>query len=168
MKIATELLINAFLVSKHATYANYVNRCTYKPSYNNTSFITKPVIHFEFILNNALELVQCAKLHPASAKKKCIITEIPNYKDIYNQLFEINHVRVNPNYDNTQIVETFTKTLTELGVPLHNQPNSNSLAICFKPLGEIKETVRFYIKDNNTAIFLANTAKPKLIYTRKS
>lgn len=166
MKIAKELLINAFLVSKNATHANYLNKDNYRPLYNKF-LITKPVIHFEFILNNALQLVQCAKLHPASAKKKCIITEIPNYKDIYNQLFEINHVRVNPNYDNTQIVEAFTKTLTELGVKLYNQPKSNSLAICFKPLGEIKETVRFYIKDNNTAIFLANTAKPKLIYTRK-
>lgn len=166
MKIAKQLLINAFLVSTNTTNFHYY--CSplsytsmFKPALN------KREIHFEFILNDQLQLVQCAKLHPASAKKNWTINEIPNYQDIYNELFEISHVRVNPNYDNTKIIEVFTKTLEELGVKLHNQPKNNSIAICFKPLGELRDTVRFYIKENNTAIFLARTYKPKLVYSRK-
>lgn len=165
MKIAKELLINAFLVSHNTRNFNYLDEYSYTSLYK--SVLTKPVVHFEFILNNKLQLVQCAKLHLASAKKHCTINEIPNYKDIYNELFEISHVRVNPNYDNTEIIKTFTKTLEDLGVTLHNQPKNNSIAICFKPLGEIRDTVRFYIKENNTAIFLASNYKPKLVYSKK-
>lgn len=167
MKIAKELLINAFLVSNNTSSANYyLDEHSYTPL-SKSILTNKPIVHFEFILNNKLQLVQCAKLHPASAKKHCVINEIPNYKDIYNELFEISHVRVNPNYDNTEIIAIFTKTLEDLGVKLHNKPKNNSIAVCFRPLGEITDTVRFYIKESNTAIFLASHYKPKLVYSKK-
>ncbi len=150
MDIGTELLINAFLVS--------VNNClgTHRSS-----------VQFEFILNNKLELLACTKLRTATANKNFTVTELSDHQEIYNILFELNHIRVNPDHNNTQIIGIFTKALTDLGVKIYNPPNQDSLAMCFKPLGSIKDKVRFYIKEDHTIVFLTKTAKPKLIYTNE-
>ncbi len=148
MEIAKEILINAFLVSTTDFLYDY---------------IPKNKVQFEFILNNNLELLDCIKLQTASSKKNFIVTEIANLKEIYNSLFEINHVRIDPHQSNFQIISKFTKVLTDLGVRIHNPPSKDSLALCFRPLGEIKDNVRFYIKEDHNVVFLAKTARPKLI-----
>ena len=151
MKIGTEILINAFLVSA-------------KDFFNKS--IHKHHAQFEFILNNKLELLDCIKLQTATVNKNFTVTELPNYKEIYNVLFEVNHIRINPEYNNMQIITVFTKALAELGVKIYNPPSQDSLAICFKPLGAIKDKVRFYIKEDHNIVLLAKTARPKLVYSK--
>jgi len=151
MKIGTEILINAFLVSAKDFFIN--------------KSIHKDNTQFEFILNHKLELLDCIKLQTATANKNFRITELPNYKEIYNALFEINHIRINPEYNNMQIIKTFTKALTDIGVKIYNPPSQDSLAICYQPLGAIKDKVRFYIKEDHNIVFLAKTARPKLVYS---
>ena len=144
MQTAKEILINAFAVSNK--------------NHN------KQKSQFEFIIDNNLKVLDCVQLltvengSPISMVTKTILCD-----EIYNVLFEVNHVRVNPNLNNNSIIMLITKTLTDLGVTIHNRPSEDSLAICFQPLGEIKDNVRFYIKEDRSIIFLAETARPKLV-----
>lgn len=134
MTIGTEILINACLVLG--------------PGNNRSN------CQFEFILNNNFELLRSIKIQPAFNNKNFIITENANYKNIINNLFEINHIKINPDFNNISIIKIFTKALSELGINIKNPLNLNN----------IKEKIRFYIKENRQVIFLANTAKPKLVY----
>jgi hypothetical protein len=134
MTIGTEILINAYLVLG--------------PDNNRSN------CQFEFILNNNFELLRSIKIQPSFANKNFIVTENANYKNIINNLFEINHIKINPDFNNINIIKIFTKALSELGINIKNPLNLNN----------IKEKIRFYIKENRQVIFLANTARPKLVY----
>ncbi len=130
--ISSEILINATLVAK-GDYADL----------------------YEFVLDDNLHIIEC--VHVASLANGVVIP-IDNFKTKLNQtLFELNHVRVNPRLDNTKIINVLTNALTDIGVAVSNQPDKNSLAVCYKPLGEIKDTVRFYFGADGKTIFLSNT-----------
>jgi len=143
MQTAKEILINAFAVSAK----------------NNL----KHVHQFEFIINHKLKLLECVQLLTATTHNDHTATPIEHNKEIHNVLFELNHVRVNPKLNNDSIISILINELSNIGVKIENKPDNNSLATCFQPLGEIKDNVRFYIKENNKMIFLANTAKPRLV-----
>lgn len=133
-----EILINATMVSKE-DYAQI----------------------YEFVLNEDLKVTEC--VHVASLANG-IVVPIEDYSSkLAKSLFELNHVRVNPRIDNTNIIQALTKALTDIGIRVSKPPTKNSMALCFKPLGEISDTVRFYFDSDASCVFLSPTKNFKLV-----
>lgn len=119
---------------------------------------------YEFVLNSKLQVVECIRI---DSLVHGIISHIDNAAiNLDGMLFELNHVRINPRVDNTKIILCLTNALHEIGVHVSNQPNSDSMAMCFKPLGEISDNVRFYLSEQGKTIFLSPATRPKLIVTQ--
>lgn len=149
---AAEILISAFRVTHPASYTSR----------------TRDI--YEFILNDEMHLIDCFKvLLPARGIRKNIKSQDP-LEDQQNLLegllFELHHVRVNPKRDNTKIIQRLITTLDNIGVPVQKQPTAYDMRICYKPLGEICECVRFYLSGGNKLIFLCPTKGPRLIAYR--
>ncbi len=119
---------------------------------------------YEFILNDELYVTECIKVE---STPKGLISPIKNSKKaLEGMLFELNHVRVNPKLDNSQIIYHLTSALNQIGVKVSNQPHKDSMAVCFKPLGEISESVRFYLNKEGKLIFLSPAMRPRLVYSK--
>lgn len=118
---------------------------------------------YEFVLDDALHVIECVKVDPMAQN---IISPIENAAiTLDGLLFELNHVRVNPSVDNSYIISRLTAALGEIGVQVKNQPSPNSIATCFKPLGEISDNVRFYLNNKTQIVFLSPSMRPKLVKT---
>jgi hypothetical protein len=116
---------------------------------------------YEFILNKKLQVVECVKI---DSLVHGVISRIENVTTtLEGMLFELNHVRINPRLNNIDIINCLTNALKDINVQVSNQPANNSAATCFKPLGEISDTVRFYLSTHNKVVFLSHATKPKLI-----
>lgn len=136
----TEILINSSLVTHDG----------YRESY-------------EFVLDDSLRVIECVKVDPTAQN---IISPIEDAaEELDGLLFELNHVRVNPRVDNTYIINCLTKALNNIGVEVKNQPSKDSMATCFKPLGEISDNVRFYLNNKTQVVFLSPATRPKLVKT---
>lgn len=114
---------------------------------------------YEFILDESLTLLHAGYV-TSLAKETVLPADIANLKGL---LFEWNHVRVNPHVNNTRILVNMADALGKAGVFLRHPPSQDSMAICFKPLGELSDVVRFYIDQNSRLIFLSRAVKLKLI-----
>lgn len=119
---------------------------------------------YEFILNEELAVVECLKVESRARGTIRPLFDIP--RTLAGMLFELQHVRVNPNIDNTTIINGFIDLLKEIGVNVSNPPSKDSMAICFKPLGEISDRVRFYLRNDHKPVFLSPSMRPKLIYCK--
>ena len=120
---------------------------------------------YEFVLDESLHIIECVRVESLS---EGILHPIANFRStLHGVLFELNHVRVNPRLDNTYIIHCLTHALTSIGVNVLNQPNQNSMAVCYRPLGEITERVRFYFKEMGSCVFLCPKAKLKAVPTVK-
>ena len=139
--IATELLINATRVSKDRMIR------------------TEDV--YEFVLNESLQIIEC--VHVESLAEGIIYPVNDFCVTLPQVLFELNHVRVNPRLDNAHIIHCLTTALQEIGVQVNNVPNQNSMAVCYKPLGEITENVRFYFNETGACVFLCPRARLKVV-----
>lgn len=116
---------------------------------------------YEFVLNEDLKVTEC--VHVASLANG-IVVPLENYaSSLSKTLFELNHVRVNPRVDNTKIIKRLTKALVDTGIKVSNPPTKNSMALCFKPLGEISDIVRFYFEADTSCIFLSPSKNFKLV-----
>lgn len=116
---------------------------------------------YEFVLNTKLHVIECIRI---DSLVHGIISPVENAAaSLDGMLFELNHVRINPRVDNTKIINCLTDALHEIGVHVANQPDSDSMALCFKPLGEISDNVRFYLSHQGRVIFLSPATKPKLV-----
>ena len=135
---AEEILINA----SHVTHGDFGNT-------------------YEFVLNTELHVVECVRIESLVHGIISPIDDASNALD--GMLFELNHVRINPRVDNTNIINCLTHALNDIGVRVSNQPGSNSMALCFKPLGEISDNVRFYLSNHGRVVFLSPATKPKLV-----
>lgn len=122
-------------------------------------------LQLEFIFDEQLYLLGSMRLTPATALQKPKVEAIKNLDEIHRVLFELNHIRVNPKLDNHKIITTLTNALVAVGIRINNPASHNSLAMCFQPLGEIQDQVRFYLKENNQVVFLS-TNKPRLTIVR--
>lgn len=132
----TELLINATLVTPF-DYADI----------------------YEFVLNQDLRVTECVRVESLA---EGIVFPVENYRqDMQGTLFELNHVRVNPRLDNTEILSTLTAALAHIGVDVHQPPHPQDMKACYKPLGEITENVRFHFNEMGQCIFLCPRAKLK-------
>ena len=121
---------------------------------------------YEFVLNNKLQVVECVRIDSIIHG---IISPIANTADtLAGMLFELNHVRINPRVDNTSIINCLTNALNNIGVHVANQPDTDSMAMCFKPLGEISDNVRFYLGDYGKVVFLSPATRPKLVAVQQS
>jgi len=119
---------------------------------------------YEFILNEDFQVMECVKIESIS---KNTIRPIRNsIAALDGFLFEMNHVRVNPKLDNTYIIKKLTEALKQIGVEVFNQPRQDSLAVCYKPLGEISDNVRFYLNKEGKLIFLSPSTRPRLVYSK--
>lgn len=136
----TEILINSSLVTHDG----------YRESY-------------EFVLDETLQVIECVKVDPMA--QNIISPIIDAAVELDGLLFELNHVRVNPRVDNSQIINRLTEALGQIGVQVKNQPHQNALATCFKPLGEISDNVRFYLNNKTQVVFLSPSMRPKLVAT---
>ena len=129
----------------------------------NSSLVTHDNVgdSYEFVINDNLQVVECVKV---DSHAHDIINSIDNAAiTLDGLLFELNHVRVNPRVDNTHIINCLTEALNNIGVAVCNPPEADSMALCFKPLGEISDNVRFYLNKKSQVIFLSPSTKPKLV-----
>jgi hypothetical protein len=116
---------------------------------------------YEFVLNENLHVIEC--VHVESLPQG-IIYPVNNFlTQLHSVLFELNHVRVNPRLDNTYIIGQLTGALEDIGVNVYNTPRQESMTVCYRPLGEITENVRFYFSDSGHCVFLCPNAKLKAV-----
>jgi hypothetical protein len=122
---------------------------------------------YEFIVNDHLAVLECVHLEVAHQR---MARPIKNAVAVLEgMLFELHHVRVNPKLNNSAIIRRLIEALNQIGVKVFNQPAEDSLEICYKPLGEISDNVRFYLSPKEgTLVFLSPVMKPKLVYSRKA
>lgn len=137
MKIGKEILINASLVTNDSIIEQY-----------------------EFIIDGTLTIQDSIKVKNL-AKENFQAIEEPEIC-LRGMLFELNHIRVNPSLNNEEIVKNIMKKLNEVGVEVKDPPSQNSISVCFKPLGTINSSVRFYVNHDSSLVFLS-PMQPKLI-----
>jgi len=116
---------------------------------------------YEFVLDQDLNVIECVKIASVTQGVICPIKDVAISLD--GLLFELNHVRVNPRLDNTSIIQKLTIAFSEIGVKVSNAPESDSIAVCFKPLGEMSDNIRFYLKNRGKLVFLSPAMRPKLL-----
>ncbi|HLF66847.1 MAG TPA: hypothetical protein VI522_04445 [Gammaproteobacteria bacterium] len=121
----------------------------------NATLVTQAqeAVFYEFILGADLCVSACGYLESLSKGRVKPIHE--PIKALYGSLFELNHVRVDPSMDNTFILHTLMGALEVAGVHIKNKRSSDFMSICFKPLGELSDIVRFYIAQDAGLVFLS-------------
>lgn len=134
MKQATELVINSTLLTEEVSATFY-----------------------EFVLGPGLEVVECGCIESLSQNRLRHITD--PVKMLTGRLFEFNHVRINPEADNTLILARLAKALEQSGVKINHPAHRNDLKMCFKPLGELSDIVRFYVNAQGRLTFLSSSVK---------
>lgn len=118
---------------------------------------------YEFVLNEHLQVVECVRIDSLA---EGIINPVEDAESsLEGLLFELNHVRVNPKVDNTCIIDKLTKALENIDVNVSDPASADSMAVCFKPLGEISDNVRFYLRNSGKLVFLSPATRPRLIST---
>lgn len=121
---------------------------------------------YEFVLNHELRVIECVRVESLADG---IVFPVDNFrKTLQGVLFELNHVRVNPRLDNTEILDKLTDALEHIGVVVHQPPHQKDIQMCYKPLGEINENVRFYFNELGNCVFLCPKAKLKAVSTVNS
>ena len=116
---------------------------------------------YEFVLNEELNVVECGRVDMEGHEK---VHVLKNFNlTLKDDLFELNHVRVNPNIDNDQILDNLTNALLSSGVDINNSPEEDFMSFCFKPLGELSDIVRFYVQFNSNLVFLSNSVKLQVV-----
>ncbi len=116
---------------------------------------------FEFVLDLSLKVVDCCYIPSVSQKT---ITRIHDYSDsLKGDLFELNHVRINPKLNNELILYRFKKSLQKSGIEIKNPPDEILMAICYKPIGELTGIVRFYLSEDSHLVFLSHAVKLSIV-----
>lgn len=116
---------------------------------------------YEFVLNDSMYVIECVRVESLA---EGVIYPVNNYLgQLQNTLFELNHVRVNPKVDNTHIIQILTEELMRIGVEVMNPPTKESMTMCYRPLGEITENVRFHFNESGKCTFLCPNAKLKIV-----
>ena len=116
---------------------------------------------FEFVLDEQLQLIECG--HIKSLVEGKIVPVLDFATAYHGVLFELNHVRVNPQVDNSKILAALTQELEQAGAFVNNVPSQDMLAACFKPIGELTEIVRFYPTCRKKLVFLTKSVQLKSV-----
>lgn len=136
MNIGKEILINA----SHVTHNSFGDT-------------------YEFIINEELKIIDSVQISSLTKTRLTPIKEPEVYLE--EMLFELNHVRVNPRVDNKYIIGKFIEKLEKVGISVTNTPDNDSISLCYKPLGEINSSVRFYVNHKKNIVFMSPN-QPKL------
>ncbi len=121
---------------------------------------------YEFVLNQDLEAIECVRVESLA---EGIVFPVDNFQRTLSKvLFELNHVRVNPRVDNQYIIQKLTQALHQIGVGVKHPPQPDLMAICYRPLGEITDNVRFHFDIDGKLIFLSPVFKPVLVHSLKN
>ncbi len=116
---------------------------------------------YEFVLDLSIKVIDCKHISSVSQKRAVCVKNFAT--ELKGVLFELNHVRINPKVNNELILFRFKKCLQKSGVKISNPPDEILMAICYKPIGELSDVVRFYIDDNNQLVFLSKAVKLSLV-----
>ena len=129
----------------------------------NSSLVTpcNEALFYEFVLNEQLTVIECGFVESLAQGLVTRIDDFPHRLE--GMLFELNHVRVNPKLDNTKVLAKLAQSLEESGVYICNPPSVDMMAMCFKPLGELSDIVRFYLSYQNKLIFLSQSVRLRRI-----
>lgn len=120
---------------------------------------------YEFVINQDLKVIECVQVESLADG---ISFPVENYRaQLGGVLFELNHVRVNPRLDNSEIIHALTSALEGIGVGINHPPSQDSMALCFKPLGEINDNVRFHFENDGYFHFLTPSVKLKIIHNQE-
>jgi hypothetical protein len=65
------------------------------------------------------------------------------------------------------IIGHLTDALRNIGVEISNPPGQDSIALCFKPLGEITDNVRFYFDADGQITFLTPSAHLHIVHDQR-
>lgn len=109
---------------------------------------------FEFILNEELNLLKSFQVQNVTPTNTFKITPIIKIEDLCRKLFELNHIKINPQFNNANIIKTLSHKFTQLGLKLEGIPSSKDLASYYQPLGKINHKIRFYLNETGNIIFL--------------
>jgi hypothetical protein len=168
MNIGTEILINASLITHDSIIETY-----------------------EFIIDDSLTIKDSIKVknlpqqHGASSaprvvdiKSKKAVAPVVDVEEQYTDadlldsmdgnntmdgmLFELNHVRVNPRFNNEVIIKHIINKLKEVGVSVNETATQGAISMRFKPIGEINSSVRFYVNQDQMLVFMS-PMQPKLV-----
>jgi len=121
---------------------------------------------YEFVLNNSLIVTESVCVESVAENKVKHIFNAPI--TLQDMLFELNHVRVNPRVNNDDIINILTEALNNIGISVYNPPTNKDIASCFKPMGEISSSVRFFLNPSDgRVVFLSPHSKPKLVDVNK-
>ena len=121
---------------------------------------------YEFVLNQDLQAIECVRVESLA---EGIVFPVDNFhKTLSRVLFELNHVRVNPRVDNKFIIYKLTQALQDIGVGVKHTPPADTMAVCYRPLGEITDNVRFHFNIDGQLIFLSPVSKPMLVHSLKN
>lgn len=134
MKQATEIVINSTLVTDKYE-----------------------AVFYEFVLDSGLNVIECGFVESLSQKRMRAVRN--PVVELSGMLFELNHVRVNPRVDNTLILARLARLLEESGVSITHPPHGDDMSMCFKPLGELSDVVRFFVNPQGRLTFLSASVK---------
>jgi hypothetical protein len=115
---------------------------------------------YEFVLDVDLNIVVCNHIQSLSQRRVRVIQQADTA--LHGALFELNHVRVDPKCNNDLLLERLKTALLLSGVSILAPPDEIFMAVCYKPLGELSDVVRFYIKDNRL-VFLSERVKLSIL-----
>ena len=115
---------------------------------------------YEFLLDENLNVIECTYIPSLSHHKQCPVKAFT--ETLQGDLFELNHIRVNPMLDNDQLLDSVRSAIEQSGVEIHDAPESDAMALCFKPLGELSDIVRFYVRPDASLVFLSQAVKLKM------
>jgi hypothetical protein len=138
MKQATELVINSTLVTDKYE-----------------------AIFYEFVLDEGLKVEECGFVESLTQKRMRAVKN--PVVDLTGMLFELNHVRVNPRVDNTLILARLARSLEESGVSITHPARGDDMSVCFRPLGELSDVVRFYVNLEGRLTFLSSSVKLQVV-----
>ncbi len=116
--------------------------------------------YFEFVVDDSLVARSCLKICFSGENEAIFVKN--NLGHARDNLYELNHVRVNPKQDNSYIIACLTQALTDIGVNVQNIPTQDSIATLYKPMGEITDTVRFYVDEDCKLHFLSIATRKTL------
>lgn len=116
---------------------------------------------YEFVLDLSLKVTACSYIPSVSQREIVLIDDFNT--SLKGELFELNHVRINPKLDNELILHRFKKSLSRSGVIVKNPPDEILMAMCYKPMGELSDIVRFYLADSSYLVFLSKAVKLSLV-----
>lgn len=118
---------------------------------------------YDFVLDLDLNIISCSYI------KSISLGEADYIKDYHarfsDDLFELNHVRVNPKLNNTEILNKFKQELINTGVDIIDPPDEVLMSMCYRPIGELNDIVRFHLDRNNHSklVFMSKRAKLSLV-----